>query len=193
MPQNGSPSLSQVLLPRALDRELKKGNSNEGGHWRVALHQRLGDAVMEAPWPVLMQASAAPVARWEPTVRIRDLPESKRPWRGMGCARAIAEKGLSSSGVHKRSAPPGADFRVAYFSEVLIESKLVLSLEPTPCTAVMMAIAMPAAIRPYSIAVAPDSSRKNAKTKVFMMVPTPLLMIRTRGIPGAIVFLRGRI
>jgi hypothetical protein len=110
----------------------------------------------------------------------------------MGCARAIAEKGLSSSGVHKRSAPPGADFRVAYFSEVLIESKLVLSLEPTPCTAVMMAIAMPAAIRPYSIAVAPDSSLKNAKTKVFMMVQTPLLMIRSWGIPGAIRVFTGK-
>ena len=74
----------------------------------------------------------------------------------------------------------------AYFSEVLIELKLVLSLVPTPCTAVMIAIAIPAAIRPYSIAVAPDSSLKNLETKVFMMVPIPLLIIRKRGIPGSI-------
>jgi hypothetical protein len=45
----------------------------------------------------------------------------------------------------------------------------------------MMAMAMPAAIGPYSIAVAPDSSLKNAKTKVFTTVPTPLLMNQEPG------------
>ena len=40
-------------------------------------------------------------------------------------------------------------------------SKFELSLLPRPFTAVMIAIAMPAAIRPYSMAVAPDSSLKN--------------------------------
>jgi hypothetical protein len=35
---------------------------------------------------------------------------------------------------------------------------LLLSLLPSPLTTLMMASAMPAAIRPYSIAVAPDSS-----------------------------------
>jgi hypothetical protein len=40
-----------------------------------------------------------------------------------------------------------------------------LSFVPTPFTAVMMASAMPAAIRAYSMAVAPDSSfRKALKT-----------------------------
>jgi hypothetical protein len=48
-----------------------------------------------------------------------------------------------------------------YFSDELIVSKLVLSLVPRPFTAVMIAIAIPAAIRPYSMAVAPDSSLKN--------------------------------
>lgn len=38
---------------------------------------------------------------------------------------------------------------------------VVFSLPPTPCTAVIIAIAIPAAIRPYSIAVAPDSSAIN--------------------------------
>lgn len=45
-----------------------------------------------------------------------------------------------------------------YFSELLMVSKFELSLVPRPFTAVMIAIAMPAAIRPYSMAVAPDSS-----------------------------------
>ncbi len=35
--------------------------------------------------------------------------------------------------------------------------KLVLSLVPIPFTTVMMTTEMPAAIRPYSMAVAPDS------------------------------------
>ena len=48
-----------------------------------------------------------------------------------------------------------------YFSEVLMASKFELSLLPRPFTAVMIAIAIPAAIRPYSMAVAPDSSLKN--------------------------------
>jgi hypothetical protein len=47
-----------------------------------------------------------------------------------------------------------------YFSEVLMATNLLLSLVPTPSTAVMIAIAIPAAIRPYSIAVAPDSSAR---------------------------------
>jgi hypothetical protein len=36
----------------------------------------------------------------------------------------------------------------------------VLRLVPTPLTAVIIAIAIPVAIRPYSIAVAPESSDK---------------------------------
>ena len=48
-----------------------------------------------------------------------------------------------------------------YFSELLMVSKFELSLVPRPFTAVMIAIAIPAAIRPYSMAVAPDSSLKN--------------------------------
>jgi hypothetical protein len=43
-----------------------------------------------------------------------------------------------------------------YFSEVLMFEKVVLSVEPRPFTAAMIASAIPAAIRPYSIAVAPD-------------------------------------
>jgi hypothetical protein len=56
----------------------------------------------------------------------------------------------------------------AYFSEVLMLLNVVLSELPTPLTAVMMAMAMPAAIRPYSMAVAPDSFLKNDKMSDFM-------------------------
>ena len=38
---------------------------------------------------------------------------------------------------------------------------MLLRFEPSPLTIAMIASAMPAAIRPYSMAVAPDSSAKN--------------------------------
>ena len=50
----------------------------------------------------------------------------------------------------------------AYFNCVDIELKVVLSFVPRPFTTAMMAMEMPAAIRPYSMAVAADSSRRNA-------------------------------
>src|SRR4030095_585213 len=52
----------------------------------------------------------------------------------------------------------------AYLSWVEMVSNLELRLEPIAFTLGMMTIEMPAAIRPYSIAVAPDSSFRNAKT-----------------------------
>ena len=55
-----------------------------------------------------------------------------------------------------------------YFSEEFIEVNLVLSLEPSPFTVAMIASAMPAAINPYSIAVAPDSSARNALMVLIM-------------------------
>jgi len=51
----------------------------------------------------------------------------------------------------------------AYFSELLIAVYLVLSLVPIPFTTEMIASAMPAAISPYSIAVAPDSSARKLR------------------------------
>jgi hypothetical protein len=44
----------------------------------------------------------------------------------------------------------------SYFNELLIEVNWVLSVVPRPFTAAIIASEMPAAIRPYSIAVAPD-------------------------------------
>jgi hypothetical protein len=48
-----------------------------------------------------------------------------------------------------------------YFSELLIEVKLVFMVPPSKLTVAIIASEMPAAIRPYSIAVAPDSSDQN--------------------------------
>jgi hypothetical protein len=48
-----------------------------------------------------------------------------------------------------------------YFSDELIDTKLVLRVLPIPLTAATMTMLIPTAIRPYSMAVAPDSSLKN--------------------------------
>jgi hypothetical protein len=50
--------------------------------------------------------------------------------------------------------------RARYWSAFWIDVNVPLRFVPTFFTTVMIAIEMPAAIRPYSIAVAPDSSRK---------------------------------
>src|SRR3569833_3217153 len=58
--------------------------------------------------------------------------------------------------------------RPAYFSELLIEVNLLLRVVPRPITAAMIASEMPAAIRPYSIAVAPDSSFAKRASSFFI-------------------------
>src|SRR5690242_173381 len=88
-----------------------------------------------------------------------------------------------------RAHAPGAEAdlrnKFDYFRELLIESNLPLSWVPSPLTAAMMASAIPAAISPYSIAVAPDSSRKNFTESAFIgfasfAVPEPLGLPRFR-------------
>jgi len=54
-----------------------------------------------------------------------------------------------------------------YFKELLIEPNLSFIVVPRLFTTVMIASAIPAAIRPYSIAVAPDSSDQNFETMRF--------------------------
>jgi hypothetical protein len=61
-----------------------------------------------------------------------------------------------------------------YFNDELIEVNLVLSLVPSPLTTAMIASEMPAAIRPYSMAVAPDSSARNARMIFFVIEPKTL-------------------
>src|SRR6201996_1392042 len=56
----------------------------------------------------------------------------------------------------------------AYLScEEMLEN-VVFNLVPRPLTTAMIATEMPAAIRPYSMAVAPDSSFKKRETRVFI-------------------------
>ena len=67
----------------------------------------------------------------------------------------------------KEGAAPGKTL-VGYFSCVEIELKVDLSFVPRPFTTAMIATEMPAAIRPYSMAVAADSSLRNALNLVRM-------------------------
>src|SRR6516165_10818823 len=78
-----------------------------------------------------------------------------------------------------------------YFRELLIESNLLLRLVPRPLTTAMIANEMPAAINPYSMAVAPLWSRQNLKTKLFI-VSCPQLSLGTGGLharSGCLIYL----
>src|SRR4026208_1717720 len=55
------------------------------------------------------------------------------------------------------------------FSASFTLVKVEVSLVPRPCTTAMMATEMPAAIRPYSIAVAPDSSATKLANHLFIL------------------------
>jgi hypothetical protein len=98
---------------------------------------------------------------------------------GVGSARG------ATSGITKR-APTGIEASFArqpatgdswdeypgdYFSELLIDVNRPFRFEPRPLTAAMMARLMPAAINPYSIAVAADWSAKNLENVVFTFPP----------------------
>jgi hypothetical protein len=66
-----------------------------------------------------------------------------------------------------------------YFSDVLTAENVPLRLVPRPFTTAMIASAIPAAIRPYSIAVAPVSSDKKFN-KVRFNSGSRLMFRRTR-------------
>ena len=69
--------------------------------------------------------------------------------------------------------------------------KVVFSFEPRPCTTAMMATEMPAAIRPYSMAVAPYSSVTKREKRFFIgsslavhtwlseLVPEPCVLVQS--------------
>jgi hypothetical protein len=61
--------------------------------------------------------------------------------------------------------------RAPYWSDDESVVKMLEIEVPTPLTAVMIAIAMPAAIRPYSTAVAPDTCWMKRETRFFMLAP----------------------
>jgi len=58
-----------------------------------------------------------------------------------------------------------------YLSAVWTLVKVVFRLDPRLWTTAMIATEMPAAMRPYSIAVAPDSSLRNLRSRVVMACP----------------------
>src|SRR5438045_6830322 len=59
--------------------------------------------------------------------------------------------------------------RTAYLSALLTLLKVLLRLVPTPCTTRTIATEIPAAIRRYSMAVAPDSSAMKRLIAFFML------------------------
>ena len=61
-----------------------------------------------------------------------------------------------------------------YFIAVETDEKVVFKLVPRAWTVAMIATAMPAAMRPYSIAVAPASSAKKRITSVVMWMSSVL-------------------
>ena len=61
---------------------------------------------------------------------------------------------------------------LVHFRELLTDVNTPLRLVPRPFTAAMIAIEIPAAMSPYSMAVAPVSSRQSRKTKFFIVLPS---------------------
>src|SRR6476620_9808014 len=61
--------------------------------------------------------------------------------------------------------------KTSYFRAVVIEPKFVANCVPSALTAAIIAMAIPAAIRPYSMAVAPDSSLMKRETTVIVGAP----------------------
>jgi hypothetical protein len=105
----------------------------------------------------------------------------------MGCV----NPGPKNDGAGALAAPaPNAPEMGNYFSELLIATKFELILPPRPFTAAMIATAIPAAIRPYSMAVAPDSSLKN-DLMIDVMAGSDLVDVR--GTEAPLQFLPGNI
>ena len=81
----------------------------------------------------------------------------------LGQARPANEKAPANSrSLYNEFAAPD------YFSWVEMLEKVVFSLVPRPLTTAMIATEMPAAMRPYSMAVAPELSFTKRETRVFI-------------------------
>ena len=63
---------------------------------------------------------------------------------------------------------------VIYFKEVETVEKVLFKFVPRAWTVAMIATAMPAAMRPYSIAVAPASSARKRMTSVVIWMSSVL-------------------
>jgi hypothetical protein len=73
----------------------------------------------------------------------------------------IGSEGALPQWAPDATSPGGRRQARTYLSELEIDVNCVFRLVPSPFTTAMIAREMPAAIRPYSIAVAPLSSEKN--------------------------------
>lgn len=118
--------------------------------------------------PVL---SALPGNLLPPTVTsANDRFPTFRTWRHRVSGAALrilhpCEEYVEAPGGYQRAQGNRAvKIKVSYFREVLMLTKFVDSFVPKPLTAVMIAMAMPAAIKPYSMAVAAVSSARNFRT-----------------------------
>lgn len=121
---------------------------------------------MDLIWRPRQRASTSLATRPALTFAIRKSQFSNQAWvpsGGIGAPDLADEKpaGWKSGGakVHRVARVPEKETET-YFNELLIEVNLSFRFVPRPLTAAMMASEIPAAISPYSIAVAPDSSDK---------------------------------
>ena len=130
-------------------------------------------------WPSMSSTSPGsarstiptPIARtMAPGIRTPTPYTSNAPPRAAQCMAAI--KQLASRASERAHHPRArSDGSANYFSDVLITPNFVFNAVPTPLTAEIIASAMPAAISPYSIAVAPLSSAMNSFI-FFLMTPS---------------------
>jgi hypothetical protein len=118
------------------------------------------------PLPGALQSSGttpAPPSEYIPLGRRSAFCATRTRGRASAAGRARDETGIDISRGPSRATGPGD-----YFSEVLTDVNIVLSVVPSPFTTAMMARLIPAAIKAYSIAVAADSSAKNRTNKLFI-------------------------
>src|SRR6516162_7955278 len=94
------------------------------------------------------------------------------------------EKAPAVTGASRMTSKTGA-----YLSAVCTLVKVVFSFEPRPCTTAIIATEMPAAMRPYSMAVAPDSSFTNFKRFFIFGSIGPQQWLSERGSGAVIVWL----
>ena len=87
--------------------------------------------------------------------------------------RAIRRSALRREGGRASTLPRRTCINISYFSELLSDANFELSLPPIPFTVEMIISEIPAAISPYSIAVAPDSSARNFFS-IFIAVASPV-------------------
>jgi len=81
-----------------------------------------------------------------------------------------SDKSHRPSADHCHMVPLIVEKRDGHFNCDEIDEKVVLSLVPRPLTTLIMAMEIPAAIRPYSMAVAAFSSFRNALS--FLTMPS---------------------